>query len=440
MRRHGAVFPLKAIDLAADEQGAGHHTFGMQSGGYMRGRYGFFLGAATTLVWGLAATGMYFLYVAPPTPPAPPRLQGEIIRGPWGQLEALPVPLLNTSGQLPDAEARLGVTTWYFPYTSEPELRRFLGTATRDYPRGVALLNPIYWTAHSNGWTITPPRDVVLQLPPEARAKIYSALAKDQRNYAQQHPFRFPLSGFEPCLAAAGLPRTSIDRLRALTYTNEATLCLADLAAAKEWLSPHEFEQLTEVLYQQPSYRLRLFVAENEDVEPLVRYWGAGGREELVRPLLKSLAFVPGGASTSVSALLPPFARLRLFTFPVAWKDPAIEREDCFFTTLNFFNMVPDTNFASQAHVEHTLRTEYAPVLDAPVFGDVAAVLDAQSRIVHCSMYLAADFVFTKNGVSPTQPWVIMHASEMLRSYSNAGSSRLVYLRKTAAQGIAASN
>ena len=129
-----------------------------------------------------------------------------------------------------------------------------------------------------------------------------------------------------------------MDKIIRLTYTNSGRICFTDLHTAREVLTPDGFEELTETLYEIPAFTLRLHVTPSTDVKALVNYWGKGAREKRIKPLLTALAKVPGGSAISVSYLLPPFARLRLYTYPDAWDDPTASSQDCFFTSMNFFN------------------------------------------------------------------------------------------------------
>ena len=79
-------------------------------------------------------------------------------------------------------------------------------------------------------------------------------------------------------------------------------------------------------------------------------------------PLLLVLLSVPhaapGGAAVNISYLMPTFARLRLYTYPDSWNDPDTSKQDCFFTTMNFFNETPDTNFFDAGYSEMWQRAE----------------------------------------------------------------------------------
>jgi hypothetical protein len=176
---------------------------------------------------------------------------------------------------------------------------------------------------------------------------------------------------------------------------------------------------------------LRLRVTPDSDVNALVKYWGKGGREKLIAPLLTSLAKVPGGAAFNISYFLPTFPRLRLYTYPYTWNDQAACKEDCFFTSMNFFNETPDTNFFDRVYTAKVLHSDYVPVRQHPSFGDVVALSSAKGDIFHTCIYIADDFVFTKNGVNPEQPWVLMKMADMLMLYYPTDrSGHLGFLRR----------
>ena len=271
---------------------------------------------------------------------------------------------------------------------------------------------------------------VVWSLNSKARQQIYSALGRNQRNYPQRFPLRFSANGFEERLAQSGLNDRELDRIRRLAYTNSGTVCFTDLEAVRNVLPSHRFDDLIEAFYEVPAFMLRLHVSPDSDIDALVKYWGKGGREQLIRPLLKALARVPGGAAINVGHLMPPFARLRLYTFPDSWNDSTAPRQDCLFTALNFFNTTPDTNFLDGAYCQKVLDEEYAPVTESPVYGDLIVLVDSTGKAIHMAVYIAEEFVFTKNGVNHTQPWVLMRMADMMAIYFGPeGSSQIMILR-----------
>jgi len=350
---------------------------------------------------------------------------------PWGQLETIEVPLANPDGVFPDKEERLQNPKWFFEKFSENSLTRFLSSCNLCPTEKGVLLDRDFWQISTNGVTISPPEQIIWSLNPQGRQQIYSTLANSAINYPQRYPFRIPLNAFDVKFKESGLPLEQVARIRKLTYTNSGYLCFTDLAAVERVLRPQDFKDLIETLYVIPTYILRLRISEHSNTDDLVKYWGRGGRENRVAPILSSLARVPGGAAMTISYLLPPFARLRLYTYPESWKDPTAGKQDCFFTAMNFFNETPDTNFFDGAYSQKILDTEYEPVSDEPFFGDLIVLFDESGQSVHMCVYIADDFVFTKNGVNPAQPWVLMRMSDMMMVYyTPEKTARIMFLRR----------
>lgn len=76
-----------------------------------------------------------------------------------------------------------------------------------------------------------------------------------------------------------------------------------------------------------------LFVDEDDDINELVAYWGAGGREERVKPILELASRVRSPWGVPVELLLPPIPRSVLYTYQ---KDKSLPFElDCNWSAYN---------------------------------------------------------------------------------------------------------
>ena len=287
------------------------------------------------------------------------------------------------------------------------------------------------WAISSNDCTITPSQELIWGLNPVGRQQIYAALARDSRNYSQAFPFRFPFdNGFEAKFKDSGISSRRLEKIKSLTYTNSGSLCFCDLYAAHNYLDAGEFNRFAEVLCAVPAYLLRLHLDSDSNLDELIRYWGRGGREKLIAPLLSSIARVPGGSAINVSYLLPTFARLRVYTYPGAWEVQNPELQDCIFTALNFFNDFPNTNLFNRIEQARVMNSEYAPVKGEPILGDLVNLLNAENEVFHSCVYIVEGFVFTKNGSNPSQPWILMKLGDMLAMYDSLEKPKtVVYLR-----------
>jgi hypothetical protein len=363
--------------------------------------------------------------------PATRDLRLETYDGAWGRIDALRMPLVNPDGPFPDEDQRLADPKWFFENVSEERLVAFLRSCNLPPDQLQRVLKKDCWRPTTNGYAIAPPLSVVWSLSSESRACIYSVLGRSAANYQQYAAFRFPANAFRQCLSTAGISPRGIEELQRLAYTNRASVCLADLEIAKRLLRRRDFDSLMATLYEFPTYRVRLCMNSDADIVALEKYWSGGQHNNSLKPLLTSLSHVPGGVNMNVSFVLPAFARLRLYTYPQSSADPAMSGSDCFFSALNFFNDAPNTNFLNAEIVQKVLSTEYAPAQGAPMFGDLLLLLNDERQAIHASVYLAASFVFTKNGVNPSQPWVIMKTNDMMETYFGPkGAGQAVFLRR----------
>ena len=349
---------------------------------------------------------------------------------PWGELEAVALPLGNSEEIFWDRGKRMGDSAWFFESLNRRQVDALfkasgLSRSLRDTLQGTGVVHEL-----TNGVLVLPPSEVIWAMRPESRGKVYAELARSSSNYAQCYPFRFSLSGgLDARFNATGLSSAALAAIQRLVYTNEGTLCLSDLQVLPGVLPDGEFQQVVEALYRVPAYQLRLKVDPHSDIDALVRYWGRGGREKLIRPLLESLSRLPGGTAINISYLLPPSARNQLYTFPSCWPDPQSREQDCVWTAMNFFRDPPDARFLNPAYAREVLRTEYRSVSGKPIFGDIVALLDPSGNGIHLCVYLADDYVYTKNGLTYLQPWVIMKLSDTLACFPSEQERRLPIFR-----------
>jgi hypothetical protein len=355
-----------------------------------------------------------------------------ISRGAWGTIDELEIPLADSSDQFADRPARLRKTAWLFENYSKEQLETLLRSLDLSPSQWGMLQQTNVVTIGNDGILLQPPDEFVWALNPRARAMLYEELAKSGANYSQQSPFRFAPERLRERMTALKLSDEKEARIHSLLYTNGGFLCFADLQLLPAILTTNELDQASEAFYRVPSYRLRVRVYADSKIDDLIHYWGQHGREKFIRPLLESSARVPGrtnGTSVNVSFLMPPTARLRLFTYPDAWPDPDAERQDCFWTSFNFFRDPPDARFLDSKHNKEVLESEYHPVNAQPVFGDLVVLLDNKGNGLHACVYIADDFVFTKNGANRLQPWVMMKMSDMLAYFYSQKPNRVVIYR-----------
>jgi hypothetical protein len=123
----------------------------------------------------------------------------------------------------------------------------------------------------------------------------------------------------------------------------------------------------------------------------------------------------------NISALLPPLPRQLLYRYPQPSAD--IPRNaDCVWTSMNFFNALPDNRFVDEQFTSQTLQAQYRIVPKADALGDIIMLhkpsTNGLSTLIHMCVQIADDVVFTKNGGDIYQPWVLMHLEDVRALFS----------------------
>lgn len=348
---------------------------------------------------------------------------------PWGQLTSRDIELEQPEEYVAYEIATNNTETWTFKGMTPVEVRSLMqscGVAPREIDR--ALSAPLLSFAAANP-VVTPDGELVFSLAPETRAKLYGALARCGSNHYMQFPFCLVGNAADGKFTGSGLNDTLRSALRKLLYPRGNAECFSDVEILLRQL-PTEKERLLllKALSRQSAVMVKVRIWPDTDIDKLLGYWGRGIQAKDLRPLLESLKRTPGGASISLLYLLPQFARQRLYTYPEPAKpdDPAT---DCHWTTMNFFNEVPDNRFADPKYTVGYLHTNCYSIAKPGAYGDIIFLLDPQGNAIHSAVYLADDIVFTKNGSNFEQPWMLMHLGDLIAKYTTDTAPPVIVYR-----------
>jgi hypothetical protein len=176
-------------------------------------------------------------------------------------------------------------------------------------------------------------------------------------------------------------------------------------------------------IYRKSTLLLRMHVAPDADAEGLAEYWTKAPWGIDVKPVLEALRRVPGGAEMGVVNLLPTGPSGDLYSFPFPSSKPEDQGKDCHWTAFNFFNPAPDARFAGTtavktAAINKTLEEDYYPVAGDPRYGDLVELYRPNGDLVHSSVFIADDIVYTKNSPQFLEPFIFMKKSEMIDAIS----------------------
>jgi hypothetical protein len=339
---------------------------------------------------------------------------------PWGELVTYDIELERPEEYVAYEAGSNQPPVWVFAGLSPEKIRETMLACGLTAEQVQRALSPGHFIATSSNTVVNPDDDLVLALTPPVRAKLYQELARFPDNHYMKFPFFFTDQSLETLGDDRKLDGSTLALVKQLLYPRDHGHCFSDFELVlRRITSEAERIRLVQALSRQSAVLARLKVSPDTDVDKLLGYWGAarGVRFKDVRPLLESVKRMPDGGTVSMLYLLPQFARQRLYTFPQPSKlgDP---RMDCHWSTMNFFNEVPDNRFNDSAYTAKYLNDNYYPIAKPTAYGDLIFLTDGKNDALHSAVYLADDLIFTKNGDNYLQPWMLMHLKDLLGLYA----------------------
>ncbi len=337
--------------------------------------------------------------------------------GPWGHLEYIPIKIETPEEFLSIQAFESTDPRWFFGNMTRDAALAAMDRAGISSSERAQLVNA-KWDTAANGVFVTPPTDLVISLKPQVRQAVYTTLAQFQENSSQQDVFFFPSEDMKTFFDKSGVSEETVALVKKLCYPHGKLQFFADLPLVLRKLQTYDDKRrLAKAVSRRSTLLLKLFINADSNVDELLKYWAKAGTEKDLRPMLESLAKVPGGARISLINVLPPQPAARLYTFALPSLEP-LEHDNCHWTSFNFFKDPPDNSFTNAAIVRKTLETDYYPVFTDPRYGDLVFLAKPNGEIIHSSVYVADNIVYTKNGGHYLSPWMLMRIPEMVDAFS----------------------
>ena len=132
------------------------------------------------------------------------------------------------------------------------------------------LLDRTHWQQVADTFQIAPPPEVIINLSPEARGKLYTELAQNPENVPQRIPFTFRKDGFDDWFAECGLAKEKIDLVRKLSFVKDDNLCFSDASVFGEVSTPAETTCLLKSLWRVSTFMMRIKIDAETDVDALL--------------------------------------------------------------------------------------------------------------------------------------------------------------------------
>jgi hypothetical protein len=350
----------------------------------------------------------------------------------WGEFTSYDIELERPEEYVAfEIDYREKTPSWIFDRANPEHVREILLKCGLSNQQVEQVLLPARVTTTASNTVIQPGEDLIVSLSPTVRANLYAELGKNVSNHYMRFPFCLPGSSANEVLNGCGVDQEIVSLVRSLIYRRGDAQYFSDFQFVMNRIPTDEERlRLVKALSRQSVVMVRLRIRPTTDVDKLMGYWGRapGVRLINVRPLLESMKRLQDGGSVGVGFLLPQFARERLYTYPLP-SQPGDPVMDCHWSTMNFFNDVPDNRFANPSYTVQYLTSHYYQVAKPTRYGDLVFLLDDSGNAIHSGVYLADDILFTKNGNNYMEPWMLMRLKNMLAAYSAGGTPHVVVYR-----------
>lgn len=356
--------------------------------------------------------------------------------GPWGELIAHSLVLEQPEDRLPTSGVlqnwRRG-PVWNFAVETVSEVNQILITAglrESDISSLLTRCEPV----SEDGTTylqIQPPEEILLRMTNQQRFLLYQNLHPRVKENPYFLPVTLPPGGMRSLTSVpSGVPEQIVSLVDRMSFTIGFTRKFSDISFIFQKIpDPADQRRFLKTLGREPSFSLELKFSEESDLYAIETYWSARGRNREILPILESAFKTSGVDALDVVHLLPPTPRKLLHTYPTSFGDGiADDLPDCFWTSFGFFADNPPERHLD--FVGHIFSERYESVSAPLQLGDLLLISDHKTGDwLHACNYLAGEFVFTKNGMSPGRPWVIDRLANITAEYRTVETVRVTSYR-----------
>jgi hypothetical protein len=349
----------------------------------------------------------------------------------WGELAVRDIKIKPPEEYLAFEVQHITPPAWNFDGTSVDRIRQIMLASGLTQEQVNSTLVSSRISVSASTVSVRPDNELVSSLSPQIRAKLYHELGRNAGNEHMRYPFCYSADQFEEAFSAEKISPAVTAMVKKLLYPRGNLQCFSDYELVLLQIQDKEEQmRLLSVLASESAVMAGVRIRPDTDIDKLLGYWTwpGGVRAKDVEPLLESQKSIPDGRIGLVY-LLPQFARQRLYTFPMPTR-PGDPTMDCHWSTMNFFNDVPDDHFTDPAYTVKYLEKNYYQIAKPTKYGDIILFLEGESNnAIHSAVYLCDDIVFTKNGNNMAQPWMLMHLRDLTTKYESDGPGRMLVYR-----------
>lgn len=347
--------------------------------------------------------------------------------GPWGQMYYSQITVEAPDKYVSPENMAPRRRKWFFKGHSKESLDAFMDKACLTKEQKTLFFQKSKHEPSANGITVYPDNNFILDISPESRAYIYLELARYKENMAYHSPFFFSAEEMNQWEFAPEIQAI----IQRLSYNRGVLKALSDQHIVLTALGTHEKRShYFKTISRATSLFPKLHITRNSNIEAMASYWMKDGNANNLRSLLKSMSQIEGGYDLDILHLLPPIPRSLVYTYLDQSAFGQENPPDCHWSSLNFFNALPDESCLPGNKDRLMLNDTYYRVKGKPAFGDLMLFLTSKMKPVHSCSYIADDIVFTKNGETILTPWIFMKLADVKKVYSNTDFEIVILRRK----------
>jgi hypothetical protein len=356
----------------------------------------------------------------------------QVFSGPWGDLQVWNVSLEQPSEYVAFESTTSQGPLWNFGPISLNDLQSLLLKCGCTSAQAQSLLASQV-PANDGVKVIKPAESAILELGAQTRSELYLALAKLPGNRFQTAPYLIPEDGLARMATRKfQRPGEVVKLMEKLVYFRNGYTYFSDPQVVLGHLKAEERLEFFKALTSLDVVMARILLKPDSNIDTPAIYWSLtmnGVMIKDLRTIFEAQKQLPDGSSVSIMYVLPPLAREHLYTTPLP-PENGEKLPDCHWTALNYFNATPDPKLSDTTYATQYLAENYYQIGQPSLAGDLVLLLDSQNKVIHSSVYLAADIVFTKNGINLGQPWVLMHEKDMIGLFSALEPAKPIYMRR----------
>lgn len=339
------------------------------------------------------------------------------LSGPWGKLQVETIYTEKPAHFIDVAPLLKSEEKWFFPEMDQAGVREWM-TANGFDEEAVQELVTAEPDEDTQGIYLHPTQKWIAAMEPPQRKKIHSLLAKNSINHFSENPYLFSPDVLQQIRSNPIMQGEIGELFDRLVYPRGTAMCLSDIGCLLSHVKdPEQCPEWLKLLTRTKTILLKLEIEGASDIPALVNYWSGPFNLKDFQPLLESLKRENQTSRLDVIHLLPPVARQIVYTYPLA--DGVGEKRDCHWTVINFFEESKNDRFLDHREIATEIGKNYVSAEKPEKFGDVLMFTPDGTDVLHSCVYIAADMVFTKNGMGVHQPWTIATLQDVTSIYGD---------------------